>query len=143
MRQVIENYALIRGTISDESELVAKVSLLGNLLGCIAELCCYLVFFGHLYTHDKGLFGRKVLKETEFLRRRKKNCMSFMVQFYGFIVESSIYIGMGLGMSQESNIAIRVVVTFGVWMEFGINSVVQVMLSDSLKEHFPHSRFFR
>ena len=141
--QVVQNYALIRGTISNESEVPAKLCLFGTLLGCFAELGCYLIFFGHMYSHDKGLFGRKVLKETEFLRRRQKNCMSFMVQFYGFIVECLILIGMGLGMSQSSNIAARVVVTFGVWMEFGINALVQVMSSQILKEHLPHNRYLR
>ena len=141
--QVVQNYALIRGTISNESEEPAKLCLFATLLGCFAELGCYLIFFGYLYSHDKGLFGRKVLKETEFLRRRRKNCMSFMVQFYGFIVECLIIIGMGLGMSQGSNIAARVVVTFGVWMEFGINALVQVMSSQILKEHLPHNRYLR
>ena len=143
VRQVLENYALIGETISEESELLAKMTVWGTLLGTIAELCCYLVIFSHLYSHDKGLFGRKVLKETEFLRRRQKNCMSFMVQFYGFIVECFILIGYGLGMNQDSDITIRVVITFSYWMEFGINAVVQVTLSDTLKEHLPHNRYFR
>ena len=143
MRQVVKNYELIRGTVSDESEFLAKICLLAALLGSIAELCCYLVFFGHLYSHDKGLFGRNVLKETEFLKRRHKNCMSFMVQFYGFIVECVIYIGYGLGMNQDSDIDFRVGVAFSYWMEFGINAVVQVMLSDKLKENLLHNRYFR
>lgn len=143
LREVTDDYALITGAISDESELVAKLSLLGSLLGGVAELCCYVVFFSHLHSHDKGLVGRKVIKDTEFRRRRQKNCISFMAQFYGFLVECVTYGLMGIGMIEGSNILFRVIVTFGFWMEFGINSFIVVISSEKLIDNLPHNRYFK
>ena len=143
MREVLDNYAFLTGTISYESESLAKIALMGTLLGCFAELGCYVIFFSHFYFHDKGLFGKKILKESEFLKRRQKNCMSFLSQFYGFIVECLTYACMILGMSQGSDISIRVFVTFGFWIEFGINSLVVVYSSEHLIENLPHNYYLR
>ena len=123
--------------------LLAKICLLGALLGCIVELCCYLIFFGHLYFHDRSMVKRKVFKEAEFKRRRNINAMSFMGQFYGFVVECITYIGFMLTMEEGSNIKNRIAIAIGFWVEFGINSVVEVSVSQNLRECLPHILYFR
>ena len=143
MREVLDNYALISGTVADESEIFVKITLMGLHIGNFAELGCYVVFFLHFYLHDKGLMGKKIIKEPEFRRRRQKNCMGFMAQFYGFIVECVTYVCMGLALSKNSDIAIRVVITFAFWIEFGINSLVVVFSSENLIENLPHNRYFK
>ena len=117
MTEVLDDYALTSGTISDESEIFVKITLMRLHIGNFAELGCNAIFFLHFYLHDKGLFRKKIIKEPEFTRRRQKNCMSFMAQFYGFIVECLTYVCMGLALSKNSDIVIRVVITFAFWIE--------------------------
>ena len=139
-REIIHEYSLITETVTPESELISKLCVLGALVGTFAELCCYLVFFGHLRSHDKGLFDRKVLQETEFKKRRQINSMTFLVQFYGFVVECITYVGVMFTLKKSSDIGYRLLISICFWVEFGIASVVEVMMSRNLKEFLPHNR---
>jgi hypothetical protein len=142
-REIEHEYSLITGTVPDESELLAKLCLLIPLIGNMIELCCYLFFFGHLYFHDRSMLKRKVFKEPEFKRRRHINAMSFMGQFYGFVVECITYIGFMLTLEAGSNISYRLALAIGFWVEFGISSIVEVSLSQNLRECLPHIRYSR
>ena len=139
-REIIQEYSLITGTVTPEPELLSKLSVLLALLGTIAELCCYIAFFAHLHFHDKRLLERKILKEPEFKKRRQINSMTFMVQFYGFIVECITFIGIMLTLQKNSDIGFRLLISICFWVEFGIASVVEVMMSQNLKEFLPHYR---
>ena len=77
-REVEHEYSLLTGTVSDESDLLAKLGLVMPLTGNFIELCCYLLFFGHFYFHDRSMLKRKIFKEQEFKRRRNINAMIFM-----------------------------------------------------------------
>ena len=107
MTEVLDDYALTSGTISDESEIFVKITLMGLHIGNFAELGCNAIFFLHFYLHDKGLFRKKIIKEPEFTRRIQKNCMSFMAQFYGFNVECLTY-----GYFQINRLLLRNVVYY-------------------------------
>ena len=63
-REIENEYSLINGTMTPDPEHLAKICILVDLIGTFAELFCYLVFFSHLYSHDKGLFHRNVLHES-------------------------------------------------------------------------------
>ena len=139
-REIIHEYSLVRGIATPEPELISKLSVLGALVGTFAELCCYLVFFGHLHSHDKGLFNRKVLKEMEFKKRRQMNSMTFMVQFYGFVVECITYVGVIFTLNKNTDIRYRLFIHICFWVEFGLASVVEVMMSRNLTEFLPHNR---
>lgn len=142
-REVEHEYSLITGTVIDESELIAKLSLVGPLVGVMLELICYIFFFGHLYTHDRGLLKRKVLKEPEFKRRRRINAMSFTEQLYGFVFELLTYIGFLFTSQAGTRISYRLAIAIGFWVEFGIISMVEVTLSQNLRECLPHNLFSR
>ena len=142
-REIEHEYSLLTGTVSDESELLAKLCLLLPLTGNMIELCCYLFFFGHLYFHDRSMLKRKVFQESEFKRRRTINAMSFMGQFYGFVIECITYIGFMLTMEEGSNIKNRIAIAIGFWVEFGINSIIEVLVSQNLRECLPHILYFR
>ena len=47
--------------------------------------------------------ARKVLQETEFKKRRQINSMTFMVQFYGFVVECITYVGVMFTLKKSSD----------------------------------------
>ena len=138
-REIEHEYALLTGEVTPDREYLAQLCLLGPLIGVVSEFCCYLVFFRHLHSHDKGLFNRKILREDEYNRRKQINCMTFSGQFYGFIVECFTYLGLIYTFQKGSDITFRLVITISVWVEFGIVSVVEVMTSQNLKAHLPHS----
>ena len=142
-REIEHEYSLITGTVAPDREYLAQLCLLGPLLGVVAEFCCYMIFFKHLHSHDKGLFNRKVLREDEFKRRKQINCMTFSGQFYGFIIECFTYIGLMYTFQKGSDITFRLVITISVWIEFGIVSVVEVLTSQNLKAHLPRIQFVR
>ena len=139
-REIIHEYSLITGTETPEPELLSKFCVLLALMGTLTELSCYLIFFAHLHSHDKGLFERKILKEPEFKKRRQINAMTFMVQFYGFFVECITYIGVMLTLKKDFGIGYRLLISICFWVEFGVASVVEVMMSQNLKEFLPHYR---
>jgi len=142
-REAEHEYYLAIGKVSDESELVSMLCLLVTFVGNVAELCCYLIFFGHVYSHDRGLMKRKVLKDAEFKRRRQKNAMTFMEQFYGFVFECLTYIGVWFTSFAGSNISYRLAMAIGFWAEFGIISFVEVVTSQNLRERLPHNLYSR
>ena len=139
-REILHEYSLITGAASPGSELVAKASLLTTLLGNIAELLCYVMFGRYLHNNDKGLFTKKLIKESEYKRRRQINCMTFSGQFYGFMVECITYIGLYNTLKKSSDISFRLLLAICYWVEFGIVSVVEVMTSQNLRPYLPHNR---
>ena len=65
LREILHEYSLISGTVTSESEFLAKLSILTTILGVVSELFCYLMFFSHLHSNDKHLLTRKIIKEVE------------------------------------------------------------------------------
>ena len=141
VREILHEYSLISGTVTPESEFLAKLSLLTTFLGVLSELFCYLMFFSHLNRNDKSLFARKVIKEVEYKRRRQINCITFSGQFYGFLVECTSYIGMYCTLNKNTNISFRLLLAICFWVEFGIVSVVEVMTSQNLRRYLPHNLY--
>ena len=140
-REILHEYSLISGTIAPESETLAKVSLQITILGVIAELFCYLMFYWHLYTNDKSLYTREIIKEVEYKRRRQFNCITFSGQFYGFIVECITFFGLYSTLKESSDISFRLLLGICFWVEFGIVSIVEVMTSQNLRQYLPHNHY--
>ena len=139
-REIEHNYALLTGQVSPQPDLFAKLSLLVLLTGLTVELVCYFIFFGHLHTHDTGMLTRKILSAGEVKRRRQKNAITFLTQFYGFVVECITVLGFLYTFKKSSNIRFRVAIAIGYWVEFGIVSIVEVMASQNLRPYLPHNR---
>ena len=141
LREILHEYSLISGTVTSESEFLAKLSILTTILGVISELFCYLMFFSHLHSNDKHLLTRKIIKEVEYKRRRQINCMTFSGQFYGFLVEFFTYIAVYTTLKKNSSITFRLAIAICFWVEFGIVSVVEVMTSQNLRRYLPHNLY--
>ena len=114
----------------------------------VAELCCYVTVFLHLYTHNNGLAMRKLLPANEINRRNQKNAVTLLGQFYGFGFEIIFYFWLLISLKSKDsfgnwNKLFEVVLVTGFWIEFGLLSIVEVMTSKSLKENLPHNRFRR
>ena len=141
-REIEHEYALLRGLVHPEREYAALMLLL-TLGAVIAELCCYIIVFRHLYIHDKRLMNRKILPANEINRRHQKNATTLLGQFYGFGIETIFYFGVLLSLKSKSDNLFRVGLMIGIWVEFGLLSVVEVMTSHFLKQNLPHNRFCR
>ena len=59
LRNVLHEYSILRGTTIPEAEHVPKIMVLIALLFVVAELVCYVVFFGHYYLHDREMLKEK------------------------------------------------------------------------------------
>jgi hypothetical protein len=142
-REVIHNYSMIVGSENSESDFAPKLTVAISIISILIEFGCYLVIFGHLYFHDKYMLKRKILSVDQVQKRNQTNAVTFLGQFYGFVVEcvfcfSLLY----LVMKEKSNITYRVVIVIYVWVEFGIVSIVEVMSSQNLRKYLPHNWYF-
>ena len=140
IREAVHDYGLLTGQVSPRSDLMATMSLLAMITGLFVELLTYVVFFGHLYSHDTRMLNRKVLSIGEVTKRRQKNAITFLGQFYGFVVEFCTYLGFLYTFKKSSNITFRVAIAIGYWVEFGIASIIEVMTSQNLRPYLPHNR---
>ena len=137
-REIENQYRILTGTASNESEVVAEIAVVFSLISAGLELVCYILFFQHLDKHDREMLKKKVLSTGEAKRRRNRNAISFMGQFYGFGVEIILYFGMLFTLRETSNIGYRLGLVLCFWIEFGIVSVVEVMSSNHLLNYLPH-----
>ena len=139
IRETNHNYAMLTGTVESESDLVSQLCLSVTILAVMVELTCYLFLFGHLYSHDKSMLDKKLLGASEIKKRCQRNAMTFLGQFYAFVVESIIYFSFMYTYRANTSIYARLAVSFGAWMEFGIVSIVEVMTSNSLRAYLYHN----
>ena len=142
-RKILHKYSLLTEQVLPESEFVPRAVIVASLASVIIELICYLIFFGHLYYHNEGLLSRKVLTMDQVRKRRRKNAITFLGQFYGFIVECLLYFGMMYTLKEGSQVIYRLGLVLCFWIEFGIVSIVEVLTSKFLGAHLPHNRFLR
>ena len=143
LRKSVYDYSLARGLVKGESDLISNLALSIPAFGVLAEFGCYLFFFYHLYSHDEGMVTRKILPAIEVRKRHRKNAITFLGQFYCFLVELAITIGFFYTMQETTKVGNRACLLVGLWVEFGILSVIEVMTSTTLKTNLPHNRFFR
>ena len=137
-RETEHNYNLLIGKVSQNSDLIATTSILVLFTGTIVELLSYVVLFSHLHSHDNDMLSRKRVSEGEIKRRRQKNAVTFLGQFYGFVVECISYLGFLYTFKESSDVSLRVALAIGFWVEFGIASIVEVMTSKNLRRYLPH-----
>ena len=140
-RDIHHQYSLLTGTAVHEPEVMPAVVIALSLLSIIAELICYILFFGHLYKNDEGLLAKKLLPAVEIKRRHRKNAITFLGQFYGFVAAFVLYFGMAFTLQEGSDVTIRLWLVVGLPIEFGIVSVVEVMTSNCLVQYLPHNYF--
>ena len=143
VRESVFNYSLARGIIDDGSDLISKVSLSIPAFGVLAEFGCYILFFHHIYSHNERLVTKKVLPVVEVRKRHRKNAITFLGQFYCFLVECCITIGFIYTMHDSSGPKDRAFLIIGLWCEFGILSVIEVITSNTLKENLLHKRLLK
>ena len=138
-REIMHDYSLTRGLTSPQSEFIPHFIVWSAFLAILTEFFCYVVFFHHLYSHDKEMVRKKILPDVEIRRRHHKNAITFLGQFYGFLVELVRVSLLIYSMSPNSDVTYRFVVAMSIWIEFGILSIVEVMTSQGLRSKLPHN----
>ena len=139
LREAAHNYSLLTGIVEPEYEFISEISVLVSLGAVAIELACYLAFFQHLASHDNSMLKKKVLNTGQVKSRRRENAITFLGQFYGFGVEVLLYVSLMYTLREKESIGYRVAIVVGVWLEFAIISIVEVMTSNNLREYLPHN----
>ena len=122
-----------------ESEILPTMAIMLSLASVGIELGCYVLFFHHLHDHDDRMLKKKIISMGEVQIRRRQNAISFLGQFYGFGVEVLLYVSLMYTLREKESIGYRVAIVVGVWLEFAIISIVEVMTSNNLREYLPHN----
>ena len=141
-REIVYNYSMNRGIIMINSDLIPKLVLLIELGGIIAEFVCYVLFFKHLYSHNEDMLKKKRLPVGEVKNRHRTNAITFLGQFYGFVVECMITFALVYTMKGSSDIRYRMFLVIGYYVEFGVLTIVEVSTSQNLVRYLPHKRHF-
>ena len=142
-REIWHGYSVIRGNVIFQHELIPKLALLISIVCVAAELVCYLAIFGHLYLHNKKMMKKKIMETGVLERRQQKNAITFLGQFWTFVVECIFYFLVVYSMNKKSHFIYRLLAIIGIWVEFGFYSIVEVMTSQNLRQYLPHNRLFR
>ena len=141
-REVLHNYSTAVGSTKAMSDIFPTICSILTLAFIFSELACYILLFKHLYKHNEDLLRKKTLPAGEIKRRHKQNAMSFVGQFYGFVVRTVLTIGCLFTLIAEPGWTfLRMVVFVFVWVEFGIIAIVEVMTSVNIYNNLPHHRF--
>ena len=141
-REVIHNYSMAVGSTIAMSDIFPTICSILTLAFIFSELACYIFLFKHLYEHNEDLLRKKTLPAGEIKKRHKQNAMSFVGQFYGFVVRTMLTIGCLITLIAEPGWTfLRMVIFVFVWVEFGIIAIVEVMTSVNIYNNLPHHRF--
>ena len=98
----------------------------------LVEMACYIVYFHHIYDHDKGV--AHLFKEDEVRRRVRRNAISFVGQFYGFCTEC-LFLGFFTIaiMKGKSYLPFKAFAQIIKFTEFGALSIVEVVTCQEMR----------
>ena len=138
-REVVSDYGVLSGTITPKSEFTTRLSLCSLMVGNMFELGCYVIFFRHIYIHDSTMLQRNLLSPGTIKKRHQKNAITFLGQFYGFVIECSTYMILMFTLEKSTDIGYRLAITIAFWIEFGVMSLLEVIVSPNLTRYLPHN----
>ena len=96
----------------------------------VGELICYLVYFHHVFREINGSITR-LLNPRVTRARNRKNIISFLGQFYGFLTEFAFWVT-ALIVRQQASPTTQLFVVGLKFMDFGVLSMVEVLVSNAL-----------
>ena len=96
------------------------------------ELLCYVLFFYHVYRSDKVV--SKLLFDDERQRRRRKNVISFLGQFYVFCAKFiTLLVFIFATIQGKTHVTMKALAMVTKFTEFGMLSIVEVMTSPAMR----------
>ena len=141
-REMVHNYSLIRGIVNPLGEEAIRICVLIGKAAVVGELICYVLFFQHLYSHDENMLTSKALSVRQVKKRHQQNAISFIGQFYTFLVKLTNGVFLMYTMNETSHTGWRMIFHIYIRLQFSIYSVVEVMTSQQLKDKLPHKIYF-
>ena len=143
-REVVHNYSLAVGSTKPIPDIYPAMMSILTLVCIFSELACYIVLFKHLYSHNEDLLRNKTLPLREVKKRHMLNATSFLGQFYGFVVKTTLTSGVMFTLiTGPGDTFLRMIIVVFLWVEFGIISIVEVLTSQNLRKNLPHNRYYR
>ena len=132
--QIMIDYNLSRG-IQMLTTTYLQITAVSITLACQSiEFSIYIWFFCHRYQNDNGNI-RHLLEPQNIRNRNRKNAVTFLGQFYGFVIEYAFLLSFLLLhlFASEHAQHFRVLVVLVKLMDFGLLSAVEVLTSPGLK----------
>ena len=131
---IIIQYRVSNGDETLSSKNGSEWAIAVLLAAQTIEFGIYIWFFQFRYHHDNGNIA-KYLRQEDIRVRNQKNIVTFLGQFYGFVVEYSFLISMSVlhYLTGEQSQHFRALVAIIKFCDFGLLSAVEVLTSPALK----------
>ena len=134
--QIYLDYQLSNGELFTITTVYQKIALFLTMTFQICEFIIYLYFFIWRYRQDNGSIVQ-LLDPRETRKRNENNVVTFLGQFYGFVVELT-FIGVIFLLTHVPSSFSHFVKSIAIishFLNFGILSAVDVMTSPSLRSY--------
>ena len=138
--QIMNEYERANGNKMSATKHTASAAIFLCIAAQTIEFCIYVWFFHRRYKNDNGNIT-KYLKQEDIRSRNSKNMITFLGQFYGFIVEYSFFIALFIfhqfaGDDAQLFRALLGMAKLG--LDFGLLSTVEVFTSPGLRGFMRH-----
>ena len=135
------DYRTSHGEMMTPTTIFQRIALLMTICFQVFEFTIYLYFFFWRYRHDNGSIVQ-MLDPRETRKRNKNNVVTFLGQFYGFVVEFT-FIGAILFLTHVKYLEIassfahfvKSIAIITHFLNFGVLSAVEVLTSPSLRSY--------
>jgi hypothetical protein len=138
--QVMIEYEMSNGDQMSVTKYKERVAIFLCIAAQTMEFCIYVWFFYRRYKNDNGNIT-KFLKQEDIRKRNSKNMITFLGQFYGFVVEYSFLISLFIlhHLAGEHAQHVRSLVGMAkVGLDFALLSAVEVLSSSGLRRFMRH-----
>ena len=137
--QALIDYRISSGDINTPENTLQKMALVIIMIIQSSEFVIYIYFFIWQHLHNNGRIS--LLMDPKDVRKRNTtNVITFIGQFYGFLVEGTfiaifllLTIISRLDVSPSFNNFVRSVAVIAHFLNFGVLSAVEVLVSPSLR----------
>ena len=131
---IMIQYRMSNGDETLSSKYGAGWAIYLLLAAQTVEFGIYIWFFYFRYQHDNGNIA-KYLRQNDIRDRNQKNVVTFLGQFYSFVIEYSFLISMLIlhYLTGEQSQHFRALVGITKFCDFGLLSAVEVLTSPGLK----------
>ena len=131
--QIYIDYQMSNGEMMLTTTFYQKMALIMTMSFQIFEFLIYLYFFLWRYRHDNGNIA-KLLDPRETRNRNTNNVVTFLGQFYGFLIEITFIGAIFLLTHVPSSLShfVKSIAIITHFLNFGVLSAVEVLTSPSL-----------
>ena len=137
--QILIDYQISSGGLTMPTNTLQKVALIMIMSFQISEFIIYIHFFIWQHKHNNGNIAL-LMDPNDVRQRNTTNVITFIGQFYGFLVEGSfiaifllLTVISNLNISPTFNNFVRSLAVIAHFVNYGVLSAVEVLTSPSLR----------